>query len=99
MKKIFSTVFMTVMVCGFMACNNSKGASTEQTGNEMTDVEMAVETLEVDSLGVDTVAVETRGNSESEGFGRCLESGCYCKAFKGRKDTCQNCGHAYRRHY
>lgn len=36
---------------------------------------------------------------KGEGFGRCLESGCYCKEFKGRGQTCRNCGHAYRRHY
>ncbi len=47
----------------------------------------------------DTVTVTARSGSESEGFGRCFESGCYCKAFKGRGQTCANCGHAYRRHY
>ena len=51
-----------------------------------------------DSMDVDTSAVVTRGGSESEGFGRCWESGCHCKAFKGRGDTCGNCGHAYRQH-
>ena len=50
------------------------------------------------SMDVDTSAVVTRGGSESEGFGRCWESGCHCKAFKGRGDTCGNCGHAYRQH-
>ena len=37
--------------------------------------------------------------SSTRGFGRCLESGCYCKEFKGRGQTCGNCGHAYKRHY
>lgn len=76
------------MVCGFMACGNSKAPATEQVESEQ------VETEEV----ADSAAI-TRGGTESEGFGRCLESGCYCKAFKGRGQTCQNCGHAYKRHY
>ena len=36
---------------------------------------------------------------EAEGFGRCLVSGCYCKEFEGRGQTCRNCGHAYKKHY
>lgn len=85
---------MTAMVCGFMACGNSKAPATEQQV-ESDSVE-AVETT--DTAAVDN-SVVTRGGTESEGFGRCLESGCYCKAFKGRGQTCQNCGHAYKRHY
>lgn len=46
----------------------------------------------------DTTIV-TRGGSASEGFGRCSQSGCYCKAFEGRGQTCRNCGHAYKKHY
>lgn len=93
MKKIFSVMVMTAMVYGFMACGNSKAPATEQVESEQ------VETEEVaDSAAIDTTVV-TRGGTESEGFGRCLESGCYCKAFKGRGQTCQNCGHAYKRHY
>lgn len=81
------------MVCGFMACSNSKAPASEQTEEE------PIETVETtDTATVDTSAV-TRGEIGSEGFGRCLESGCYCKGFKGRGQTCQNCGHAYRRHY
>ena len=73
---------------------NTKAPATEQGETE------AFVTEEVaDSAEVDTSAVVTRGGTESEGFGRCLESGCYCKEFKGRGQTCRNCGHAYRRHY
>ena len=94
MKKIFSVMVMTAIVCGFMACGNSKAPATEQVATESEEI---VE--EADSAAIDTTEVTTRGGSESEGFGRCLESGCYCKEFMGRGQTCQNCGHAYRRHY
>ena len=94
MKKIMSVFAVTVMVCALMACGNSKSPATEQ------QVECeSVETVETtDTAAVDT-SVVTRGGTESEGFGRCLESGCYCKEFKGRGQTCRNCGHAYKRHY
>ena len=52
-----------------------------------------------DSQTEETDGVAVRSGLESQGFGRCFESGCYCKSFKGRGYTCQNCGHAYRRHY
>lgn len=84
---------MAAMIYGFMACSNSKAPTTEKSEADV------IETIEwTDSTAIDSAAV-TRGGSESEGFGRCFESGCYCKAFKGRGQTCQNCGHAYRRHY
>ena len=82
-----------VLACVLTACSNSKAPATE---NGECDSLVAVETI--DTAAVDT-SVVTRGSSESEGFGRCLESGCYCKEFKGRGQTCRNCGHAYRRHY
>lgn len=94
MKKIFCTIAMAAIVCGFVACGNSKAPVTEQAGSESN----AIEEVE-DTSVVDTSAVVTRGGTESEGFGRCGESGCNCKAFKGRGDTCGNCGHAYRKHY
>ena len=91
MKKVFSLCVMTVVVSCFLACGNTKAPATEQGETE------AFATEEVaDSSEVDTSAVVTRGGTESEGFGRCLESGCYCKSFKGRGQTCQNCGHAYK---
>ena len=94
MKKIFGVVAMAVVLVSFMACGNSKATNTEEAEIEVPTMENVVETEEID-----TVAVSARGESESGGFGRCFESGCYCKEFKGRGQTCQNCGHAYRRHY
>lgn len=93
MKKLFCVFVVTSLTCEFIACGNSKAPAVEQVESE------SVEIVEIaDTAALDT-AVVTRGGTESEGFGRCLESGCYCKAFKGRGQTCQNCGHAYRRHY
>lgn len=87
------------MVCGLMACGNSKAPATEQAEEEQTATEVVEELEAVDAEEADTIKAVTRGGTESEGFGRCFESGCYCKGFKGRGQTCQNCGHAYRRHY
>ena len=85
---------MSVTVCGFIACGNSKAPATEQVANESEEI-----VVEADNAAIDTTEVTTRGGSESEGFGRCSESGCYCKEFKGRGETCRNCGHAYKSHY
>lgn len=86
---------MTAMIFGLMSCGNSKSpASAVQEEVEMVEVEEVIDEPEAD-----TSAVVTRGGSESGGFGRCLQSGCYCKAFEGRGQTCRNCGHAYSRHY
>lgn len=93
MKKILSVLVMSALVCGLISCGNSKTPATEQVENDSVAV---VETA--DTAAVDT-SVVTRGGSESGGFGRCLQSGCYCKEFEGRGQTCRNCGHAYRRHY
>ena len=92
MKKMFCTVLMAVVICGFMACGNSKAPATEQAENEQTAVEVVV-----DSVESDTTATATRGGTESEGFGRCSQ--CKCPAFEGRGDICKNCGHNYRKHY
>ena len=94
MKKIIGVFVILAMVGEFMACGNSKAPAP--VSEEAEPVEMK-ET--VDSIEIDTSTVVTRGGTDSEGFGRCAESGCYCKEFKGRGQTCQNCGHAYRRHY
>lgn len=96
MKKIFSSITMIAIVFGFTACGNSQTSSEKQVEDAMNDT-MTVEL--VDTATIDTVNAGTRGGTESEGFGRCLESGCYCKEFKGRGQTCRNCGHAYKRHY
>ena len=87
------------MVCGLMACGNSKAPATEQVDEEQAATEVVAEQDSVDAVEADTTEAVTRGGTESEGFGRCFESGCYCKEFKGRGQTCQNCGHAYKRHY
>lgn len=99
MKKIMSVFAVTAMVCGLVACGNSKAPATEQAEEEQATTEVMEVQETVDAEEADTTEVVTRGGTESEGFGRCLESGCYCKEFKGRGQTCRNCGHAYRRHY
>lgn len=85
---------MTIMACGVVACSNSKAPTTEQGEAKITET-----VQKDDTTAVDTAGIVTRGSSESEGFGRCAESGCYCKKFKGRGNTCANCGHAYKQHY
>lgn len=87
------------MMCCLVACGNTKAPSTEQAEEEQIAVGLNEEQKVVDAEEADTTEAVTRGGTESEGFGRCLESGCYCKEFKGRGQTCQNCGHAYKRHY
>lgn len=82
-----------------MACGNSKVPATEQAEKDLTATEVVEEQEAADVEEADTTEAVTRGGTESEGFGRCAESGCYCKEFKGRGQTCRNCGHAYRRHY
>ena len=91
MKKTMSVFALAAMICGLMACGNTKTPATEQAALEVAAKQEAVE--------ADSTEAVTRGGTESEGFGRCAESGCYCKEFKGRGQTCQNCGHAYKRHY
>lgn len=87
------------MVCGFVACGNSKAPVTEQGEMTVTETVPEADTTASDTISVDTTVAVTRGNADSEGFGRCLVSGCYCKEFEGRGQTCRNCGHAYKRHY
>lgn len=48
---------------------------------------------------VTTTTTEATTHVEREGFGRCLKSGCHCKDFEGRGETCRNCGHAFNKHY
>lgn len=83
---------MSAILCGFIACGNSKVSSTEQA-ETVVEVEEVIDTVEVDTNDV------VRGDAEGQGFGRCSVSGCYCKEFEGRGQTCRNCGHAYRKHY
>lgn len=99
MKKIINVFAATAMMCCLVACGNTKAPSTELAEEEQTATGLNEEQKAVDAEEADTTEAVTRGGTESEGFGRCLESGCYCKEFKGRGQTCQNCGHAYKRHY
>ena len=78
MKRIFDVFVLKAMVCGSVACSNSKAPAAEQVENE------PVETEEIADPSTIDLTVVTLGGTESDGFGRCLESGCYCKAFKGR---------------
>ena len=89
-------IAIAAVVSGFMACTgaNAPASTADDESVDSVDIELMDEESEADST-----ASTTRGASDSEGFGRCAESGCYCKEFKGRGQTCQNCGHAYRRHY
>ena len=96
MKKIFLICAIAMMVVGLSSCGNSKTTATEPAAEEQPATEAVTEP---ESEDVDAARVETRGESDSEGFGRCSASGCSCKAFEGRGDTCKNCGHAYRKHY
>ena len=102
MKKYLGIFVITTFVCGFWACGGSKTNDMQQD-----EMETGVEQTETDSSDVFMTAVLPHVDTaeaiidslESGGFGRCLESGCYCKEFKGRGQTCQNCGHSYKRHY
>ena len=94
MKNIISVFSMSVVICVFIACGNSKAPATEQVATES---EEKVE--EADSAAIDIRVVATRGGSESEGLGSCGESGYNYKVVSGRGDTCGNCGHAYKRQY
>lgn len=89
---------LTITAISFSSCNNS--SKSNETGMDSASSILQEDTTitrgDVDVFG-ETNPAETQ--VKSEGFGRCLESGCYCKAFKGRGQTCQNCGHAYKRHY
>lgn len=78
---------------GAMSCGQSKSSTAQDTEKDTTKVECKSDTCDIDT------SVVTRGGSDSKGFGRCLVSGCYCKEFEGRGQTCRNCGHAYRKHY
>lgn len=90
MKKLFIKLTIIVVVGGLCACSNSETKKEKQVKNNTTEEMIGVSYSPKNSEVTST---------ESEGFGRCSKSGCYCKAFKGRGQTCQNCGHAYKLHY
>lgn len=94
---------MAIAVCGMMMVSCGK---TQKAEGDSTEVAVA-ETEEVDCDSseceetecIENDSIVTRGGTASEGFGRCLQSGCNCKEFEGRGQTCRNCGHAYKKHY
>ena len=85
MKKVMRIFAVTAVVCACLACGNSRNQAKDNS-----------EAVVAEECVADSAEV-VRG--EAQGFGRCLVSGCYCKEFEGRGETCRNCGHAYRKHY
>lgn len=93
---------LAVAICAMMlaSCSNSTKSDSNSTFEEETTEVVSQE--DTDSCDADEVcndSIVTRGGTASEGFGRCLASGCHCKEFEGRGQTCRNCGHAYKKHY
>lgn len=90
MKKFFLlTLAITALL--FASCGDATQSNELQSASENVTRD--------DELVFGAKEAPSGTEIQAEGFGRCLERGCYCKAFKGRGQTCQNCGHAYRRHY
>lgn len=75
---------------------NADAASPKEDSVEAVSESVVLEEAVEPSSNVEAV---TRGETSGEGFGRCLASGCHCKSFEGRGQTCRNCGHAYKKHY
>jgi len=75
--------YIGILAMTIVVCSFASCGSSDSLDNKQTE---------------DTTTV-LKGRMKSEGFGRCSESGCHCKAFKGRGQTCANCGHAYKKHY
>lgn len=86
---------MTLTSCGNSAKTDNDTVAEKETIEAVSQVE--ADSCEADDVCNDSIV--TRGGTASEGFGRCLASGCNCKAFEGRGETCRNCGHAYKKHY
>lgn len=99
MKKSFCCLFAVLVATGFVSCNDTSKSNQKEA--DSTNVEEVEDTALTrgDNEIFDTEVTPSGTESQSEGFGRCLERGCYCKEFKGRGQTCRNCGHAYKRHY
>lgn len=102
MKNLTYLLLVTALI-GHASCSNSTKSNPAEADSVLTE-------MVSDFTRDDTTS--TRGDSEvfgaetptttelqSEGFGRCLQSGCYCKKMEGRGETCRNCGHAYKKHY
>lgn len=95
------SLLFTIAVCSMtlLSCSNSEKSTNDtiQKSETSENVIEAPDTCNVDTTCNDSIV--TRGGTASDGFGRCLQSGCYCKSFEGRGQTCRNCGHAYKKHY
>lgn len=81
------------------SCGNTSKTINDTTMSDETTVE---ETIACDNDTTECAvndSIVTRGGCGSEGFGRCLQSGCNCKEFEGRGQTCRNCGQTYKKHY
>lgn len=88
MKKLLSVFAIIAMMIGFTACGNSN--SSKKQLDPVGEVSGVTFSASEEPVKVD---------AEAEGFGRCSVSGCHCKEFEGRGQTCKNCGHAYSKHY
>ncbi|MGM9843123.1 MAG: hypothetical protein ACI30S_02735 [Muribaculaceae bacterium] len=100
MKKLIGVFAMSAMMFGMVACGSSE---TKEANQEEVAVQEEVMLQDTVATATEESSVEASteevSRGEGEGFGRCLVSGCHCKEFEGRGQTCRNCGHAYKKHY
>lgn len=103
MKKLIGIFAMSAMMFGMVACGSSetKEANQEEVAvqEEVMLPDTVVAATDESSVEADEASTEEVSRGEGEGFGRCSVSGCHCKEFEGRGQTCRNCGHAYKKHY
>lgn len=104
MKYLFYCSMIALAMTILVSCNNTSNSNSKEvdsTNIEIVEVPIAKDTTLIrgNNEVFDAKVAPSGTEVQSEGFGRCLESGCYCKEFKGRGQTCRNCGHAYKRHY
>lgn len=90
MQKLFGVFMVAVMMTTYTACSNSNSNSLQKQQDA---------TGEASGVTFSAKEESVKESSDAEGFGRCSVSGCNCKEFEGRGDTCGNCGHAYKKHY
>lgn len=99
MKKLFNCSMVALATISFVSCNNTSKSNQKEVDSINVEVVEDTTLTRGDNEVFDAKAAPSGTEVQSGGFGRCLESGCYCKEFKGRGQTCRNCGHAYKRHY
>lgn len=102
MKYLFYCSMIALAMTIFVSCNNTSNSNSKEVDStNIVEVSIAKDTTLIrgNNEVFDAKAAPSGTEVQSGGFGRCLESGCYCKEFKGRGQTCRNCGHAYKRHY